>query len=222
MVEVYHGLMNAYAATGAMEKFMHCEKKLRQLRAKLQGPQQQRNIIKAEQQKALLTMQKRDAAVRHKLEETELKAAQLGREADEVRVKLLRYQQSLQKLHDYLVDQTVAADSRLQALANDILRTLGTDATHPDNIHTVEFEFERSGLDLARRLLAVNPDITPTELRVCTLSRLGMSLKKIGELMYLSLDTVKTHRKHIRRKLGLQTSENLTAFLIELSTAPPS
>lgn len=45
--------------------------------------------------------------------------------------------------------------------------------------------------------------LTPTEIDVCDYIRSGRSTSEIAELMYLSLDTIQTHRKNIRKKLGL-------------------
>ncbi|MFW5731444.1 MAG: helix-turn-helix transcriptional regulator [Desulfonatronovibrionaceae bacterium] len=45
--------------------------------------------------------------------------------------------------------------------------------------------------------------LTPTEIDVCDYIRAGRSTSEIADLMYLSLDTIQTHRKNIRKKLGL-------------------
>lgn len=47
-------------------------------------------------------------------------------------------------------------------------------------------------------------DLTPTELKVCEYIRVGHATKEIAETMHLAFETVQTHRKNIRRKLGLK------------------
>lgn len=47
-------------------------------------------------------------------------------------------------------------------------------------------------------------DLTPTEMEVCRYLQLGRSTKEIAELMNSSFDTVQTHRKNIRKKLGIK------------------
>ena len=57
--------------------------------------------------------------------------------------------------------------------------------------------------------------LTKTEIEVCRLVQAGCSSKDICEAMKLSFDTVQTHRKNIRRKLGLSGEKlNLHAFLM--------
>lgn len=46
--------------------------------------------------------------------------------------------------------------------------------------------------------------LTPREIEVCKLIRLGSSTKDIADLLNASFETIQTHRKNIRRKLGLQ------------------
>lgn len=46
--------------------------------------------------------------------------------------------------------------------------------------------------------------LTLAELKVCRLVRAGHSSKEVAELLNISPDTVQTHRRNIRRKLGLR------------------
>lgn len=56
--------------------------------------------------------------------------------------------------------------------------------------------------------------LSRTELEICRLVRSGAGSKAIGEALSLSVATVQTHRKNIRRKLGLQgRGVNLHNFL---------
>ncbi|HXX53077.1 MAG TPA: helix-turn-helix transcriptional regulator, partial [Thermodesulfovibrionales bacterium] len=45
--------------------------------------------------------------------------------------------------------------------------------------------------------------LTPKEIEVCALIRIGLSNKEIASRLFLSVETVEKHRKNIRRKLGL-------------------
>ena len=56
--------------------------------------------------------------------------------------------------------------------------------------------------------------LSATESRIAAMIRNGMSTEEIGRNLYISTNTVKTHRKNIRRKLDLQNSGlNLRAWL---------
>ncbi|WP_421902963.1 LuxR C-terminal-related transcriptional regulator [Maridesulfovibrio sp.] len=46
--------------------------------------------------------------------------------------------------------------------------------------------------------------LTPREVEICRYIEAGKSTERIGELLSITADTVRTHRKNIRRKLGIQ------------------
>jgi PAS domain S-box-containing protein len=59
--------------------------------------------------------------------------------------------------------------------------------------------------------------LTPTEIQIANLIRHGSSTKKIAEIMNVSPRTIETHRKNIRRKIGLDRKRaNLRSHLLSL------
>ncbi len=56
--------------------------------------------------------------------------------------------------------------------------------------------------------------LTPTEMEVCKYIQSGLSSKEIAGMMHSSFDTIQTHRKNIRRKMGLKGQKTpLCTFL---------
>lgn len=66
---------------------------------------------------------------------------------------------------------------------------------------------------LSERLAARCPDLTPTEIRVCTLLKIGLSTKDLAALLHVTERAVEKHRYNIRRKLALDPSVSLTTWL---------
>jgi PAS domain S-box-containing protein len=61
-------------------------------------------------------------------------------------------------------------------------------------------------------------NLTPAEIRIANLIRHGSPSKEIAELLNVSPRTVETHRKNIRRKIGLEGKrENLRSHLLSLN-----
>ncbi|HKJ65137.1 MAG TPA: helix-turn-helix transcriptional regulator, partial [Desulfopila sp.] len=58
--------------------------------------------------------------------------------------------------------------------------------------------------------------LTPAEMKVCQFIQTGASSKEMAASLNLSAETIQTHRKHIRKKLGLTRDVNLYRYLQEL------
>ena len=58
--------------------------------------------------------------------------------------------------------------------------------------------------------------LTFKELEVLSFCKKGMSCQEISEELFISIETVKSHRKRIIKKLGLQGKEEFRRFIIDL------
>jgi DNA-binding CsgD family transcriptional regulator len=64
---------------------------------------------------------------------------------------------------------------------------------------------------LHRNIISV---LTETEMKIAAMVKNKMSTKEIAKVMYVSLETVKAHRKNIRRKLKISnTKQKLSEYL---------
>ncbi|WP_020603414.1 response regulator [Spirosoma spitsbergense] len=57
--------------------------------------------------------------------------------------------------------------------------------------------------------------LTPTEIKIIKLIRLGLSNPEIGHKLFIAVETVKSHRKNIYRKLAITNLSELINFAIE-------
>ena len=80
---------------------------------------------------------------------------------------------------------------------------------------TFERGLQETHQDFVRHLAARFPALSPTELRLCTLIKLGLSNKDISGLMNVGLRDVENHRYRIRRKFELKRQHKLDRFLLE-------
>lgn len=62
-------------------------------------------------------------------------------------------------------------------------------------------------LPLVRKLSAVEICLSPAEIQVAVLVRMGKKTKQIADILYLSEETINSHRKNIRKKLGITLSK---------------
>ena len=60
------------------------------------------------------------------------------------------------------------------------------------------------------------PDLTPNELRLSALAKLNLSIKETATILGITPDSVKTARYRLRKKLGMETEEKLTDFMMSV------
>ena len=85
-----------------------------------------------------------------------------------------------------------------------------------DPMAEFEITFKQLHGSFYEKLLNRCPELSKTELQVCALIRLNLSTKDIANLINLAVASVDTTRHHIRKKLKLDQSENLSTFLITI------
>lgn len=83
------------------------------------------------------------------------------------------------------------------------------------NLINVGKKIENSYAAKEEKIKEFFPYLSPTELRVCHLVMAGYSQKEIARIMNKSEKNVSTVRGNIRRKLNLETSQDLRQYLVE-------
>jgi tetratricopeptide (TPR) repeat protein len=74
--------------------------------------------------------------------------------------------------------------------------------------------FEQVHPEFFKKLKTNYPELSATELRLCALIRLSLSIKESASVLSISPDSVKVSRHRVRKKLGLTTDDNLTEFIM--------
>lgn len=76
--------------------------------------------------------------------------------------------------------------------------------------------FESINKNFYNRIKQAFPDISPNELKICALIKMNLSIKEMASILNISPDSVKTARYRLRKKLNLNTEDNLTDFILNL------
>ncbi|HNP98308.1 MAG TPA: LuxR C-terminal-related transcriptional regulator, partial [Bacteroidia bacterium] len=77
-------------------------------------------------------------------------------------------------------------------------------------------QFESINKNFYERIRQAYPDISPNDLKVCALIKLNLSIKEMAGILNISPDSVKTARYRLRKKLQLNSEDNLTEFILKL------
>jgi FixJ family two-component response regulator len=153
--------------------------------------------------------------------------------------QLLEQKQRLEFLNERLLDTNRAFSTLAQNLdfeRVDILNRIShkiesglipaVDRLRSDH-HLARYAIELDIIiDMLREITSGTNDtvssvLTTTESRVASLIKKGMTTEKIADHLFISVDTVKTHRKNIRKKLNITNSQSgLRDFLLTKPESP--
>ena len=64
-------------------------------------------------------------------------------------------------------------------------------------------------------LLDMHPNLTPAEIKLCTLLHLNLDTNEIAAITSQTYDSARTARTRLRKKLGLKTEDSLVAYLMQ-------
>ncbi len=108
-------------------------------------------------------------------------------------------------------------DNRLPERMRVLRLDAGAGAAEPvDDGGADMVQSDEDDIDLCRKISARCPALSPSEVRVGSLLARNRSTKEIADMLSLSVHTVETHRRKIRKKLALTRDENLTSYLMGL------
>jgi DNA-binding NarL/FixJ family response regulator len=148
-----------------------------------------------------------------KLRWQEMKLEQLWQEVQEVNRALLSLTNHVARTREELeMEVAVAVRSKVMPILKQLQADPGFQPYH--------IEFEMLSLHMHHLTAGLGREaesagaLSTTELRVAALIKTGFSNDQIAGQLFLSPETVKTHRRNIRKKLGLHhSSKNLATYL---------
>lgn len=80
-----------------------------------------------------------------------------------------------------------------------------------------EVNFKELHEDFFENLLKQHPKLTPKDLKLCAYLKMNLSSKEIAPLMAITNRGVEIHRYRLRKKLKIDSSQNLSNFLIKFN-----
>jgi len=181
-----------------------------------------------------LALEKMDSEKREKdIENLRLQEELLAKE-EISRLKQLKYKEELKHkerelaanaLHVVSKNETLdslkkSVEAVLTADKNEVKRSLQRLIQEIDgNINLdqdwemFKMHFEEVHQDFFKRLVARYSDLNTNDLRFCAYLRLNLDAKEIARVLNISVNAIEKRRYRLRKKLGLNSSENLFEFL---------
>lgn len=213
--EVRRMIAELCEACGDYQKSLEYRKQYDEVRTQLQGARMQRSVADLELHRALQKAEEEKDLFRRQVAGARRELESKMKELSTLTVSLTEREEALRKIREDLRPLLRASEEQTRKNATRIVRQI-EEVVAGEKRSLFQEQFEQVYQEFICRLRSICPDLTPTEIRVCVLFKLGLSNKQIAEILFASPLTVKTHRAHIRRKLGLNNGESLPGLLFAL------
>lgn len=164
-------------------------------------------------------------SLRKDFEIAELKGRQLEQDVKHKTEELSNITMNVVRKNEILLDISNRLENLENAeLTSDVRRQVSRiksiirdNISHDDDWRTFIHNFDAAYEDYTKKLLALHPTLTPTELRVCCYIKMGLSSKDIAPLFNISYRSVEMTRYRLRKKLNLRRENSLTEYLTSIS-----
>lgn len=175
------------------------------------------------QQKAMFAAQQKlhDAEIQNaQLRESELKREleYKNRELTSYTINFVQKGQLFEELKENIASLMNSAETDVAMKLNPLKKVVDSNYQIDKEWDDFKFRFEEVHTGFFEQLKAEYPELSNSDLRLCALLRLNMTMKESAKILGISTDSVKTSRYRLRKKLNLDRDENLTDFIMKFGS----
>ncbi|MBK8806516.1 MAG: hypothetical protein IPO21_07690 [Bacteroidales bacterium] len=119
------------------------------------------------------------------------------------------------KLKTKLEDVSENVNDQAKREIGKLIREIKQDLDIDENWDQFEIHFNEVHNNFIERLKKEYPELTPSNLKMCAYLRMNLSSKEIATLLNISISGVEKSRYRLRKKLNLETEDNLVEFIMD-------
>lgn len=186
------------------------QRKFQEERAEIQ---QQQELREAEHQQELAKTE--NQLMQTKNDMLEAQVAHQNQELSNATLHLVQKGELIEKISQTLdgIAKKTKDDGTARELRK-VVRVLHHDKQLDEDWQQFTTHFNQVHNDFLNRLQEKFPSLTPKDYRLCAYLRMNLSTKEIASMMNISVRGAEISRYRLRKKLGLESGENLTEFMM--------
>ena len=139
--------------------------------------------------------------------------AQIGKKEEEIselRSETFQQLKSKEKLVENL--KKVASNDTSISIQN-LIAELRSELLEESQLTLIKNDIETLNHEFAQRLKEIHPNLTKTDLEICSYLRMSLGRKEIARLRFTSIEAVKKSRNRLRKKMELSEEVNLEEYI---------
>lgn len=213
---IHESLAETYEQIGLPAKALAHHKLFARMRNDIAGREKQKalaelqvkfDIEKAEREREIYRLRAERLESEMRLKQNELAAMALN---------LVQKKELLEVMKGQLEELRQGKGKGKNGAIEKIVREIEGTQHADDDWKMFEQQLDNLHQDFIHILSERYPGLTPTELKICSLTRINLQTKDVANLLFTSIRTIHAHKYNIRKKLALASGANLTTFLAGL------
>lgn len=140
---------------------------------------------------------------------------QLRKETEELRQKNMHNQHILSNL-DALIERISNSNKIGQGTLQELSRISEKGKRDISSLDAKLIECEDAYPHFSAALVKIIPSITPMEMKVAKLMRIGLNTQSIATVCGVTNKSIETHRMNLRKKIDLDHHQSLSAFIMTI------
>lgn len=213
---IHRVLSNCWNALGNKESALEHLELYASVKDELFSQEKQRLIAERQASFEIERAKKEKEIFRLKAEQAEKEMEFKNKELTVMAMTLVQKNELLARLKLEIKAISASVDEESSSLRKTILAQIEEGINSENDWQVFEQHFKNVHEDFNTILSHRFPKLTPTELKVCSLIKTGLTSKEIANMLFITHRTVELHRTRIRKKMELPHSTNLTSYLASL------
>ncbi|MDG5800013.1 triple tyrosine motif-containing protein [Marinilabiliaceae bacterium ANBcel2] len=186
-------------------------------RSKLVEKKRQRKKFQAKEEKLKVALEREKEMIRLRNDKLQNEMKFKEKELANSTMNIIQKNEFLLKIKDELQKSTNIYDqSKIIKKINSLITKIDKDIDNDSQWEVFELYLEQVHAEFLNRLKSRFPYLTSKELKLSAYLRMEMSSKEISSLMNISVRAVENNRYKLRKKLALDSKENLQEFIMNI------
>ncbi|MDY8138018.1 tetratricopeptide repeat protein [Aquimarina sp. 2201CG5-10] len=160
-----------------------------------------------------LSTQKNEERMRQVQSEIEVLEKEITHKREEVTKLMAESLQHIQSKERLVDDLKKIASNEEEISIQSIIADLKSEVLEDSRLTRIKNDLEEINYDFFKRLSAKHPNLTKTDLEICSYLKLSLGRREIARLRFTSLEAVKKSRSRLRKRMNLQEEENLVDYI---------
>ena len=108
------------------------------------------------------------------------------------------------------------SDVKNNELVKPVIKIIDKNLNQDSDWELFQEAFNNADKDFLKKVKERHPSLTPNDLRLCAYLRLNLSSKEIAPLLNISHKSVEIKRYRLRKKMNLESKDNLIHHILEI------